>query len=115
MRRAERNRDQADVQTLRQLGDECGEQSWERPGAEESREEFDLTKIISAEEIAAIDPFDRAQLVYVLGVCCESVSLSDAGRKLFAVSREKRAVANDADRLKKYLKKFGVTFDQIKR
>jgi transcriptional regulatory protein RtcR len=54
-------------------------------------------------------------LVYVLGVCRESVSLSDAGRKLFAVSREKRAVANDADRLKKYLTKFGVTFDQIKR
>jgi transcriptional regulatory protein RtcR len=91
------------------------QQSWERPGHEECWEEFDLTHVFSAEEIAAIDPFDRAQLVYVLGVCRESVSLSDAGRKLFAVSREKRAVANDADRLKKYLKKFGVTFDQIKR
>jgi transcriptional regulatory protein RtcR len=90
------------------------QQSWERPGVEESREEFDLTKIFSAEEIAAIDPFDRAQLVYVLGICRDSVSLSDAGRKLFAVSREKRAVANDADRLKKYLTKFGLTFDQLK-
>jgi transcriptional regulatory protein RtcR len=90
------------------------QQSWERPGVEESREEFDLTKIFSAEEIAAIDPFDRAQLVYVLGVCRDSVSISDAGRKLFAVSREKRAVANDADRLKKYLTKFGVSFDQVR-
>lgn len=57
-----------------------------------------------------IDPFDRVQLAHVVAVCRRSKSLSEAGRELFAVSRRKRAVTNDADRLKKYLAKFGLDF-----
>jgi transcriptional regulatory protein RtcR len=34
--------------------------------------------------------------------------LSAAGRELFAVTRQKRATANDADRLRKYLARFGL-------
>jgi transcriptional regulatory protein RtcR len=90
------------------------EQSWQRPESALPASDYDLTKILRAEDVAAIDPFDRVQLVYVMGVCRDSVSVSDAGRKLFSVSREKRAVANDADRLKKYLAKFGVKFEQLR-
>ncbi|MFM0211951.1 RNA repair transcriptional activator RtcR [Paraburkholderia sediminicola] len=54
------------------------------------------------------DLFDRLQLQRVLEVCAASVSLSDAGRKLFAVSRQTRKHPNDADRLRKYLARFGV-------
>ena len=61
-----------------------------------------------------IDPFDWAQLEYVLQVCKDSKTLSDAGRKLFTVSRTSKAKANDADRLKKYLARFGLTWDQVK-
>jgi transcriptional regulatory protein RtcR len=32
-------------------------------------------------------------------------------RELFAVSRQKRAVANDPDRLKKYLARFELSFE----
>ncbi len=46
-------------------------------------------------------------------VCKESVSLSDAGRKLFAVSRENKKKSNDADRLRKYLTKFGINWQMI--
>lgn len=60
-----------------------------------------------------IDPFDLAQLDYVLRVCRESKTLSDAGRKLFAVSRTKRAKMNDADRLKKYLARFELKWEQV--
>lgn len=60
-----------------------------------------------------IDPFDWAQLEYVLTVCKGSKSLSDAGRKLFTVSRASKAKTNDADRLKKYLKRFDLTWDQV--
>jgi transcriptional regulatory protein RtcR len=60
-----------------------------------------------------LDAFDRYQLEGVVKLCRESKTLSDAGRKLFAVSRLEKASSNDADRLKKYLARFGLTFDQV--
>lgn len=72
-----------------------------------------LTDLLNAEALAEIDPFDRIQLAFVVQICRESRSLSDAGRKLFAASREKRASTNDADRLRKYLARFGLGWDQL--
>jgi transcriptional regulatory protein RtcR len=40
--------------------------------------------------------------------------LSNASRRLSQASREKRASSNDADRLRKYLKRFGLEFAQIR-
>ena len=76
--------------------------------------EFDLTRVMSRERLDAIDDFDKAQLAYVLGVCTESSSLSDAGRKLYNVSRERRATTNDADRLRKYLAKFEISWADLR-
>lgn len=70
--------------------------------------------VLSEDERAKLDPFDLVQLDYVLGICRESKTLSDAGRKLFAVSRASKAKANDADRLKKYLARFGLEWEQVK-
>lgn len=72
-----------------------------------------LESILTAQDLADIDLFDRVQLAYVIGVCRESRSLSDAGRKLFAASREKRVKVNDTDRLRKYLARFGLDWAQI--
>lgn len=63
---------------------------------------------------AALDLFDRVQLEGVLRVCAGARSLSDAGRALFGSSREKRRPPNDADRLRKYLARFGLSFDQVR-
>ncbi len=60
-----------------------------------------------------LDPFDRVQLAFVIKTCRESKTLSHAGRKLFAVSRAKRSKMNDADRLKKYLKRFNLSWEQL--
>ena len=60
-----------------------------------------------------LDRFDRAQLAEVLRVCVESRSLSEAGRALFAVSRGRRARTNDADRLRKYLGRFGLSWGAL--
>lgn len=60
-----------------------------------------------------LDAFDRFQLEGVVRVCRESKTLSDAGRKLFAMSRLEKSSSNDADRLKKYLARFGLTFDLL--
>lgn len=87
--------------------------SWHRPGKNAVVEAVDLDGILGAGKAAVLDPFDRVQLSYVAAVCRRSGTLSEAGREVFAVSRTKRAVTNDADRLKKYLSKFGLTFDAI--
>ena len=38
--------------------------------------------------------------------------LSDAGRTLFAISRQGKRNPNDADRLRKYLARFGMTWGE---
>ncbi|MGG8007315.1 RNA repair transcriptional activator RtcR [Klebsiella aerogenes] len=63
--------------------------------------------------IDEIDLFDRRQLETVLEVCRRSASLSEAGRELFAVSRLKKANPNDADRLRKYLARFGLSWESL--
>jgi transcriptional regulatory protein RtcR len=64
--------------------------------------------------VAQIDLFDRVQLASVIKVCRESATLSEAGRKLFGATREKRKVQNDADRLGKYLARFGLDWQSCK-
>ncbi len=59
-----------------------------------------------------IDIFDRVQLAAVIRICQKSASLSAAGRTLFAASRAAKASRNDADRLRKYLDKFGLDWAQ---
>jgi transcriptional regulatory protein RtcR len=65
-------------------------------------------------ELQQLDPFDRCQLAFVLDVCRRSDSLSDAGRKLYAVSREKKKTVNDADRVRKYLLRFGLDWGEVR-
>jgi transcriptional regulatory protein RtcR len=60
-----------------------------------------------------LDAFDRAQLQEVVRICRGAKSLSDAGRKLFSVSRQAKAQPNDADRLRKYLARFNLTWDSV--
>jgi len=72
-----------------------------------------LLEALLGDELAGVDRFDRVQLAEVLRVCAAARSASDAGRSLFQASREKRSSSNDADRLRKYLKRFGLDFPQI--
>ena len=61
-----------------------------------------------------LDRFDLVQLEDVLAVCAASRTLSEAGRRLFAVSRARRRTINDADRLRKYLAKFDLTWECVR-
>ncbi|MEO7099753.1 MAG: RNA repair transcriptional activator RtcR [Luteolibacter sp.] len=89
-------------------------ENWHRPGVAVQVEGADLDAVLSVETSGGLDPFDRVQLGYVVAVCQRSKTLSDAGREIFAVSRSKRSVTNDADRLKKYLAKFGLKFEGLR-
>jgi transcriptional regulatory protein RtcR len=69
-----------------------------------------LAKVLSPERLNELDPFDRPQLAEVVRICRKSRSLSDAGRSLFSASRKRRTSTNDADRLRKYLARFGLAW-----
>ena len=72
-----------------------------------------LRNVLNAETIEQLDLFDRVQLEAVVEVCRQAKSLSAAGRKLFAASRQSKKQANDADRLRKYLARFGISWELI--
>ncbi|MFM2068783.1 MAG: hypothetical protein RLZZ584_3692 [Pseudomonadota bacterium] len=72
---------------------------------------IDLAELLSADTLAGLDLFDRLQLQAVIAVCRRSATLSQAGRTLFDRSREQRSVINDADRLRKYLQRFGLGWE----
>lgn len=74
-----------------------------------------LDEVLGPEKGVEIDRFDRVQLAEVVRVCRGSRSLSEAGRALFDVSRRRKRSANDADRLRKYLDRFGLRWDEISR
>ena len=61
-----------------------------------------------------LDMFDRVQLQHVIAECRRHPNMAAAGRALFNVSRLERATANDSDRLRKYLQRFGLTWADIR-
>lgn len=85
-----------------------------RAGDADNREAI-LQEVLGPERQSQLDIFDRAQLATVLEVCRASASVSAAGRKLFAVSRLQKTSGNDADRLRKYLMRFDLSFEDIVR
>ena len=72
-----------------------------------------LGSVMSDEGLSDIDPFERVQLAEVVRVCRRSRTLSDAGRRLFSASRTRKAAPNDADRLRKYLARFGLDWNSV--
>ncbi len=88
--------------------------AWAFPGRERREEgAVPLEDILGTERLENIDPFDRPQLAYVIRVCREAGSLSEAGRRLFAVSRRHKRQVNDADRLRKYLARFDLDWQGV--
>lgn len=74
-----------------------------------------LVELLGDEAVASMDLFDQLQLAAVLQVCRQSRTLSDAGRVLFQSSRTQRTVVNDADRLRKYLARFGLDWERVQQ
>lgn len=77
-------------------------------GPAPGRAEDPVAGVLGGRAADEMDLFDRAQLAEVIRVCRLAKSLSEAGRMLFSVSRRRKKIANDADRLRKYLARFGL-------
>jgi transcriptional regulatory protein RtcR len=73
----------------------------------------DLAGLLGESAVESMDLFDQLQLASVLQVCRQARTLSDAGRQLFQASRTQRTVVNDADRLRKYLARFGLDWERV--
>ncbi len=87
--------------------------AWRRPDRRTGRD--DLLQAALGDRVAELDRFDRVQLAEVLEVCGRSRTLAEAGRELFAVSRLRRSTRNDADRVRKYLAKWGLSKEDVLR
>ena len=85
--------------------------AWQNSGVTSGK---GLEKLLDEDAIIELDLFDRMQLLNVIEICREARSLSEAGRKLFHSSREQKKTANDADRLRKYLMRFGLSWEEIR-
>ncbi len=79
-------------------------QAWSDPGE---------ATTLFGDQGEGLDLFDRLQLEGVIAICRQSRSLSDAGRRLFGISRQEKAKSNDADRLRKYLARYNLSWPSI--
>ncbi|AMY06972.1 Nitrogen assimilation regulatory protein [Luteitalea pratensis] len=95
----------AEIATLRAL--------WRESWAGHTRDGL-IDLVVPAGTAVTLDRFDRAQLEDVLTVCRSAPSLSAAGRVLFDRSRARKQSVNDADRLRKYLARFGLDWHELK-
>ena len=86
---------------------------WHRPGGGAGSDPPDDLGPLLGPGNTDLDRFDLAQLREVIRVCRASRSLSEAGRTLFAASRRRKSNPNDADRLRKYLARFDLTWVQV--
>ncbi len=84
--------------------------TWSRGGDDSDAA---LKSLLGEERLAELDLFDRLQLAQVIRLCGAHSTLSAAGRSLFAASRTQKTSANDADRLRKYLVRFGLDWNAI--
>lgn len=97
-----------EVQRLRHAWDSMTTRS-----APAAADEEVLASVLTPDALADVDPFDRVQLALVIRTCRRTKTLSDAGRELFSASRRKKANPNDADRLRKYLARFGLEWKSV--
>ena len=100
--------------TMDSVGEEIRRLRHSWHGKEQDEVDRELSMVLGSDAVRELDMFDRVQLGEVLRVCRVSRSLSDAGRALFHVSRQGKKTSNDADRLRKYLARFGIGWGDIK-
>ena len=91
---------------------QCLQSSWQT-AAPAAIQQTIPAEIPGKEQFSHLDLFDRLQLARVIQVCRESATISEAGRTLFDKSRLKKTVINDSDRLRKYLARFGLNWEQV--
>lgn len=86
-----------------------------RPSSASDAADTMLQELLGTETAARLDRFDAVQLSHVIQACREHGTASSAGRALFANSRLEKKSSNDADRLVKYLARFDLKFEDVRK
>lgn len=74
---------------------------------------YDAKDRLNAETLDSVTAGADRHTVYSYVPTVQMGNLPDAGRKLFSVSRTKKGTANDADRLRNYLARFGLAWSDL--
>ncbi len=72
-------------------------------------------QVMSAAALAQVDQFDLVQLEAVLAVVGRTDNMAEAGRVLFAASRQTKDNPNDSDRVRKFLARWSLDYKTVKR
>ena len=99
--------------TVDLVDEEVARLSGQWRGAPALADDCSFDSLMDGDALQQLDLFDRMQLQGVIRICRQSKSLSAAGRHLFAASRQSKKQPNDADRLRKYLSRFELSWEQI--
>ncbi|MBB3524294.1 sigma54-dependent transcription regulator [Rhizobium sp. BK456] len=86
-----------------------------RGSSDDGKMDLIIEDVLGAEAATRLDHFDAAQLAAVLHTCRQHATASAAGRALFAITRLEKKSSNDADRLSKYLARFSLRFEDIRK
>jgi transcriptional regulatory protein RtcR len=99
--------------TTEMVEDEIGRlrEDWYDPGDKSDTDLLEL--LLGREKMDSLDLFARIQLEGVIKVCLKCRNISEAGRILYSQSRARKATEHDSDRLRKYLRRAGVEWQQI--
>ncbi|WP_028582659.1 RNA repair transcriptional activator RtcR [Desulfogranum japonicum] len=102
--------------TIQQVKEELQtlQQGWTYNRDDEDTNDL-VIRILGTKKAEQIDDVDKATLTHVLKTCQNSSTLAEAGRRLFNVSRMHKRTSNDTDRLRKYLAKYDLDWQQIQR
>ena len=106
---------EAEIQRLRWQWQAVGQPASASDTASRNVADDVVLSELLGERADTLDHFDAMQLQAVIALCRQHPSISEAGRALFHVSRHQRSVVNDADRLRKYLLKFGLTWEALRQ
>jgi len=83
-------------------------------GSDQSNPKKTTEKFLDKEIHSSLDLFEHIQLAGIAKVCQNANSMAEAGRILFDLSRQQKKSINDSHRLKQFIEKYGLTFDQLK-
>jgi transcriptional regulatory protein RtcR len=82
-------------------------------GTSTEADEKVLTAALGKDYAEKFDSFDLVQLAHVIRTCRSSRTMAEAGRRLFSVSRAAKEKPNDTDRVKKFLTRFGLSWESV--
>ena len=70
-----------------------------------------LSNLLGTDYTNKFDSFDLVQLAHVIRTCRQSRTMAETGRRLFSVTRAAKEKPNDTDRVKKFLTRFGLSWE----